>query len=134
MRSPAQGEGGDHEAPAGGIEHQAHGFSLAGPPRCPPAPGHSRARPCVGPLGRPSASPARLGRISSAAAGQREAAIGQPFRTADIEYLDRVAHHLGAGLDLATARRRAATELAKERYVRDGDVWLKKPPTERVQR
>ena len=51
---------------------------------------------------------------------------GQPFRTADIEYLERVAHHLDAGLDLPTARRRAATELAEERYVRDGDVWLKK--------
>ena len=68
--------------------------------------------------------PAAVG-ISSAAAGQREAAIGQPVRTADIEYLERVAHHLAAGLDLATARRRAATELAEERYVRDGDVWLR---------
>jgi hypothetical protein len=70
--------------------------------------------------------PAAVG-ISSAAAGQREAAIGQPVRTADIEYLDRVAHHLAAGLDVATARRRAATELAEERYARDGDVWRAGP-------
>jgi hypothetical protein len=58
---------------------------------------------------------------------EREAAIGQPLRTADIEYVERVGRLLDAGLDLAAARRRAAAELAEERYVRE----LKKGPSDR---
>lgn len=37
--------------------------------------------------------------------------------TADVEYIERVDRCLDAGLDLADARKRAAAELAEERYV-----------------